>query len=406
MMTSTPLPSRLHRAWLPAAFSLLMVGWGANQFASLLAFYRQAHGFSALTVTSILGIYVAGLIPALLLGGPYSDARGRRRVTLSALGISIVASAIMTFGIVAAWPLFLGRLLAGIATGLAMAATTSWVKELSQKPYDLTAPAGVGARRASLAAAGGFWLGPVVSGLMANFLPLPEIAPYVLQALICVPLIFIALRLPETRPDSGAAVSRFSWPSSARDRRFVTVVGPGAPWVFGAGTLGFAVMPSLLTNLGDWRLLYATAAVALTLGFGVLIQQFARRWDDPHSARGVLVALYATLAGLALMIITLLAQSPWLGLLGCAVLGSGYGLMLVGGLLETQRIAPPHQLGALTGVYYTYAYLGYLTPTILSFLALWFSETLLIGIIIALCLWSITVVSINSRKHLHDGANP
>jgi hypothetical protein len=36
----------------------------------------------------------------------------------------------------------------------------------------------------------------------------------------------------------------------------------------------------------------------------------------------------------------------------------------------------------------------------------WFSETLLIGIIIALCLWSITIVSINSRKHLHDGGNP
>lgn len=403
MSQTTPSQVRL---WMPVALSLLLVGWGANQFASLLAFYREAHGFSAITVTSILGIYVAGLIPALLLGGPYSDARGRRRVTLMALGLSLVASIIMTFGILAAWPLFLGRFLAGVATGLAMAATTSWVKELSQAPYSPNAPHGIGARRASLAAAGGFWLGPVVSGLMANFLPLPEIAPYAFQALLCIPFIVIAMRIPETRPNTGAAVARFSWPSSAKDARFTSVVSPSAPWVFGAGTLGFAVMPALLTDLGDWRLLYATAAVALTLGSGVVIQQFAKKWDDPHSARGVLVALYASLVGLGLMIVTLTLQNPWVGLLGCVVLGSGYGLMLVGGLLETQRIAPPNQLGALTGVYYTYAYLGYLAPTVLSFLALWFSESSLIGVLIALCIWSIIVVSINSRKHLHDTATP
>ncbi len=50
-----------------------MVGWGANQFVSLLVYYRQHHGFSEVLVTSMLGIYVAGLVPALLLGGRYSD---------------------------------------------------------------------------------------------------------------------------------------------------------------------------------------------------------------------------------------------------------------------------------------------------------------------------------------------
>jgi MFS family permease len=405
-MATTSLPSPVRRAWLPAAFSLLMVGWGANQFASLLALYKQDHGFSALEVTSMLGIYVAGLIPALLLGGPYSDVRGRKPVTMLALSVAIFACVVMCFGAVAAWPLFVGRLLAGAATGLAMAATTSWVKELSHAPYDAVALPGAGARRSSLAAAAGFWLGPVVSGLMAAFLPFPEVFPYVFSILLTLPLLFMASRLPETRAKAAGPYPRFTWPSSARDLRFSRVVIPGAPWVFASNTLGFAVIPLLLTDLGDCRLLYTTIASAITLGTGVLIQQFARRWDDPHSARGVLVAIYCSLTGLSVMALTLVTQNPWIGLLGCIFLGAGYGLMLVGGLLETQRIAPPHQLGALTGVFYTYTYIGYLTPTIFSFVALWVAPGILTGILVALCLTSITIITINSRQHLHDGANP
>ena len=144
-----------HRLWLPAALSLTLVGWGANQFASLLAMYRQEYGFSELAVTAMLGIYVAGLVPALLLGGPFSDAAGRKRVALGAIALSVVASAAMLFGTLSPVPLFAGRLLAGIATGMAMAATTSWIKELSQAPWEEHAQIGAGARRASLFSAGG-----------------------------------------------------------------------------------------------------------------------------------------------------------------------------------------------------------------------------------------------------------
>jgi len=390
-----------HRLWLPAALSLTLVGWGANQFASLLAMYRQEYGFSELAVTGMLGIYVAGLVPALLLGGPFSDAAGRRRVALGAIALSVVASAAMLFGTLSPVPLYAGRLLAGMATGMAMAATTSWIKELSQAPWEEHAQIGAGARRAALFSAGGFWLGPVAAGLLANWAPAPETLPYLVHIALCIPMGLIALRLPETRA-RGERVglrARLVAPSGAHPR-FRRVIVPAAPWAFGSGTIGFAVVPALLTNLGDARLLYTTAAAALTLGAGVLIQPLARRVDDPGSARAILAALGTSVAGLLLALLAGLTLNPWLGLAASTVLGAGYGLMLVSGLLETQRLAPPAELGALTGYYYTLTYFGFLAPTVIAFFAQWFPTLSLVAVALLLCLASVACVARNSRRHL------
>ena len=390
--------------WLPASLSLLLAGWGANQFASMLAFYRQEQGFSELAVTSMLGIYVAGLIPALLLGGPFSDRTGRRKITVVAVGLSALASVVMMFGIFHPLPLFAGRLVAGVATGLAMAASTSWVKELSQPPWDTQAVPGVGARRASLLATAGFWLGPVAAGLMANWAPAPEMLPYLVHAVLCLPLMWILVRLPETMTavsgcGPGSVVSSAdAGAGTGNERRFRAVVAPAAPWVFGSGTIGFAVVPGLITDLGGQRLLYTTAAVALTLGAGVLVQPLARRLDSARSARAILTALSIVLAGLILGVFSAVTQNPWLGLTASGLLGAGYGLMLVAGLLETQRMALPLRLGTLTGRYYTLAYLGYFTPTVMAFLALWVAPLELMVAVTLLCLLSTAIVAAGSLR--------
>lgn len=390
--------------WLPPALSLLLVGWGANQFASMLAFYQDAYGYTQLTVTSMLGIYVAGLLPALLIGGRFSDRLGRRKTSVVALLTTIIASVLMIGGVWAGSFIFLGRLLAGVATGLAMAATSSWVKEFSQAPWNPNTPVGAGARRASLFTAGGFWLGPVSSGLLANFAPAPEILPYLTHIVLCLPFLIILSRLPETRltADTGGAGRGASSPEAypGASRRFWTIVGPGAPWVFGAGTIGFAVVPALMASLGEQLLLYSTIAVAVTLGSGVLVQPLARRLDKPDSARASLTALALSITGLLLGIGAGLWQNPWMGLLASTLLGAGYGLMLVASMLETQRTASAEHLGSAMGTYYTLAYAGFLAPTVLAFFALWFSEFALLIAVVALGVVSFVTILVNSRRHL------
>ena len=44
----------------------------------------------------------------------------------------------------------------------------------------------------------------------------------------------------------------------------------------------------------------------------------------------------------------------------------GYGLLLVGGLMEVQRIAGPDDLAGLTAVFYSLSYVGFFVPAVLA----------------------------------------
>lgn len=398
------------RYWFPAALSLLLVGWGANQYVALLVHYRQEHGFSEVLVTSLLGIYVLGLVPALLLGGRASDLRGRKRLTMVAVLISIAASLALMLSHLGPLPLFAGRLLAGTATGLGMAAATSWVKELSQAPWDPTSAAGSGARRASLLTSTGFCLGPVAGGLLVAWAPMPDILPYATHILLCLPVLFLLRRLPETRqrqipqakvpgtqtrPVSGGAVQQTG------GKRFWAVIAPAAPWVFAAATMGFVVIPQMVPAMGgEARHAYTTVAVALTMGCGVLVQPLGRRVDTVNSARTLLLGVGVVLGGMLAIIAAILLNSPAAGLAASVLLGCGNGLLMVGGLLELQRAAGPDELGLLTGFFYTFAYAGFLAPTVIALVAQWVGSLWIMGAVVVLCSLSLAIVAVNSRKHL------
>lgn len=98
------------RAWWRPAVAVISIGWAAQQFTPLLLMYQDRLGLAVTTVDAMLGIYVVGLIPGLLLGGPVSDRFGRRRVMAPTLVISIVSTVLsMAGGARAGW-LFAGRL--------------------------------------------------------------------------------------------------------------------------------------------------------------------------------------------------------------------------------------------------------------------------------------------------------
>ena len=147
------------RAWLRVCGVMFAVGWGANQFSSLLLAYKLHRGLSDGTGDALFGIYALGLIPALLVLGPISDRHGPRVITCAAGLSSGVATVLLITGDHALSLLYLGRLLAGVCSGAAFAAGTAWVKELSGPPHDLDAGPQAGARRAAIALSAGFGFG-------------------------------------------------------------------------------------------------------------------------------------------------------------------------------------------------------------------------------------------------------
>jgi uncharacterized membrane protein len=78
----------------------------------------------------------------------------------------------------------------------------------------------------------------------------------------------------------------------------------------------------------------------------------------------------------------------------------GYGLALVAGLNEVQRIAGPNDLAGLTAFYYSFAYLGFSIPAVLAVLARRWSYPQMFGAGFVVALGCLAVVASGWRAHL------
>jgi predicted MFS family arabinose efflux permease len=401
----------MKQAWKPAAAAVLCCGWGGNQFTPLLLMYRQVGGYSAMTVDFFLGAYVLGLVPGLLVGGPLSDRYGRKPMMFAGTVVSLLASVMLMFGSAGPGPLYAGRLVTGFAVGAAMAVGTSWIKELSQPPHDMEADAGAGARRASLALTLGFGLGAGVAGSLAQWGPWPMVLPYLVHVALAVPTLAALRRCPESRlqPTEGGLWSRLKVPGAAHGR-FLRVVLPMAPWIFGSAGIAYAVTPQMVGGaLGSWGLAYATLLTVCTLGTGALVQPVAKRLDSVTTARASVVAMILMSAGVVLSALVASTRAPWFGLVDAVLLGAAYGIAMVSGLLEIQRIAAAaggDDLAGLTGVYYAVAYSGFLLPAVLATVAGLASYTVLLAVVALITLGCTVVVTASSRRHLPTTPDP
>lgn len=390
------------RAWLAACGVLFAVAWGGNEFTPLLVLYRL-EGLSSQAVNVLLGAYVLGIVPALLVGGPLSDRFGRRPLLLPAPLLGVVGSGLIAWGAQLHALLLAGRVFSGLALGLVMAVGTSWVKELSQPPVGDPSDAGAGARRAALALTAGFGLGAVVAAALAQYGPLPTLLPYVVNIVVTLVLVVPALSAPETlvrRTAPGRLRDDLRIPA-ARHRRFVRVVLPMAPWVFAVAACAYAILPALVVHqvpgneIGFSGLL---CFVALACGF--LVQQLAKAVDTPHSSRAVAVGLAVTALGMATASWAAATLDLRVTVLAAGVLGCAYGLLMLSGLQEAQRIAGPDDLAGIIAVFYSISYLGFFVPTVFGALSTSLSYPLMLGGGAVVALGCLAVVVASWRAHL------
>ncbi|WP_328810816.1 MFS transporter [Rhodococcus sp. NBC_00294] len=390
------------RIWLPVALGMLAVAWGGNEFTPLLVMYREGHGFSPVVVDVFLFAYVVGIVPALLIGGPLSDRYGRRPLMVPAPAVAAAGSLVIALGAHSAPILATGRVLSGIALGLGMAVGGSWLKELSAD--------GSGARRAAMSLTGGFATGAGVAGVLAQWAPWPEVLPYLVHVALAALATVALLGVPETRAravDGASLLSDLRIPSAGH-RRFVSVVLPMAPWVFGAASVAYAVLPGLMADhSGAFPIAFSALLGVVALSSGFAIQAVGRRIDTASSARAVLVALGIIVVGMVLVSVAADVLTIPMALLAAAVLGCGYGMAMVSGLQEVQRIAGPRDLAGLTAVFYSVTYLGFAVPAILALLvqefpdAITYPELFTAGAVLAAV--SLALVATRTRSHLPSG---
>lgn len=394
---------RRMQPWLAVAVAVFCIGWGGNQFTPLLIAYAQHSGYTPVDVDILLGAYVLGLIPGLLIASTLSDRHGRRNVMAAGVVSAALGSLILAIGDGWGFPaLFVGRLLSGVAVGIAMAVGSAWIAELSRPPYDDASP-GAGARRASICLSLGFGVGPLCAGLLTVYAPLPLVLTYLVHAALCVPVLWAVWnRTAETRErtTSRPFLDGLKVPAAGH-RRFLRVVVPMAPWIFGSAAIAYAVVPALVADqLGSWALLYTVGLTVLTLACGVLIQPVARRLDDVSSSRAVVVSMALMALGIFAAVATAVTRSALIAPLVAMLLGSAYGIAIVSGLLEIQRMAPPDELAGISGVYYSLAYLGFLLPAVLAAITHWFSYPAMLTALGVLAIVCTAVCASGWAKHL------
>lgn len=230
---------------LALAFTVVMAV-GARPTPLYVLYERRDH-FSGLIVTIIFAVYALGVVASLILAGHTSDWFGRRRVLVSAVLLNALSA-----GVFAVWPALPGLLMARVLTGLSVGAMTATATAYLA---ELHASRGSGAsgRRAELVATGanlgGIGIGPLIAGLLAQFLPDPLILPYVIFGVMALVLALGASLAPETAGTGDRPryrPQRISLPSAGRHRFFTA--GAGALIAFAVFGLFTSLAPSFLAG--------------------------------------------------------------------------------------------------------------------------------------------------------------
>ena len=393
-MVSTTVSRRSSHAWLRIAVAMFAVGWGANQFSPMLIVYRHELRLTAGEVAGLFLVYALTLIPGLLIGGPASDRFGRRPVVWPFVALSPLATLLLVLEPRSLAMIAVGRALAGLCSGVVFGAATAWVQDVSPDEGPSNGLSnGLSVRRSALALTAGFGLGPVVAAVLAQWAGDPLVVPYLPHLVIGTAAAAVLAGTPEgsaERPGRPQPAGRRWPPAAVRTRRFWLAVAPGSPLVFGSVALAIVVLPEEVTSARTLSAGFAGLMTAVSFAAGVAVQPFARRLPDMLA--GAVAGLVCAAAGAAVGIAAVASADRVLAGVAALLLGLAYGLCLVSGLRQAERMAGPDERGAVIACYYAVAYLGFATPYLAAGLGALAGKTgafaALTVIIAALALWT------------------
>ena len=350
---------REKRALAIVALQLGVIFVGAIMPTPLYPLYREAFGFSGVTLTLVYAVYVLGNLVALLFFGRLADQIGRRRATIPAIIVSFASTMAFAAASGTAW-LFVARALSGFSTGLAAGATTAWLAELYTGRGEGTA--------ARIAAAANFFgcaAGPLLGGFLAQYAPMPLRLPfYVYLVLLCITAGVIGLA-PETlaNPRPLGAVSlrpRLGVPRSIWLQFVSPAVGGFA--VFALIGLYAALITSLLhEGLHYTAPLIAGAVAAEVFGVAAVTILATGRFGSQVT---LISALALLLPSVWFLIAAEVAQSLLLVIVAAGLTGIAGGLGYRGTLEVINRIAPADRRSEVVSSYLIALFAGNSVPVI------------------------------------------
>jgi len=289
-------------------------------------------------------------------------------VMLAAVVTTMVAAALL-----AAWKdlpgLLAGRLLTGVAVGLAAGTATPYLIELAVRKD----PSASMVRARTIGTSvnvGALGIGPLVAGCLAEWARQPLTLPYVLWFALGAIALVALLAAPETGARGSPATPKRQATGSRPSARIPIPAAAGTLTAFAANGL-FAGLSGLFLATTFNRPSYALAGATLFLVFsaGVISQLATARLQ---ASRVLALGTISMLVGLALLVTSVRLSTPSLALFLMAgtLIGAGAGALFKGTTGLVLEAAAPEDRVALTSALLIALFVGLSIPVIGAGIAL------------------------------------
>lgn len=345
------------------AFSMVAALLGTALVSPLYPLYQDAWGLGAGDVSNLYVIYMVGALAGLVFLGRLGDRIGYTATLLAALVLALVGS-IICMAAQGMTVLAIGRFMVGVAG--TMATSSGAAGYINLTPPERRAAATL---KCSLLVSFGFGAGPVIGGVVGQWLPAPLVISHV-PSIVMMAIAVVMMARMEPRVHLADIRSRLSvkdfmpaltWPKG--EQSVIFALGSILPFItFGVFGLYASMAPSIVRNvLGLGGPVVSGLGIAVILTGSCFTQIAFKRMHYGHSA---LIGLGMLGVSNALMIYNLGSASAVLFAVGLCATAVGHGASMFAGSQVLNLIADTTNRSSLTASYWAVGYCGSIVPMI------------------------------------------
>ena len=358
----------MQRHWPPFAwvcFAMCVGVMGTALASPLYPLYQARWGLLPSHITGIYVAYMLGALASLLFLGRLSDRFGFLPVLRS--GLMLVTAGVLLSALAWNVPSFvISRVAIGIASGMITTSASMGLTQLSRSASVQHASA-----MTSFAMSLGFGLGPLVGGVLAQWLAQPLVSAYVPSVLLGVLAVYalyqvqIPCKAVPTTATASAAQSLRNWlpritlPQPALRRPFF-IASLGAFSTFGIFGLYASLATSFMGQMLPWHgPAVSGMSIAMILFLSAGVQWLAR---PIHTKTCLVWGLCLLAVGNLWLMATTYTNWPLLFIFSVLTTAAGHGLTNLAGIAVVNKVARPDNRAGLLSSYLVVGYIGTTAP--------------------------------------------